>query len=368
MFLQWLIGAAAVAGSLHGVSGATGITPTAYRGTNSVLSRAVTFSATATPPAGGTATAQLYRALANLPPGLTMGTRGTVQGTPTRAGEYLVQIRGYKDQRAFDGLNDDWVTLNVPFSIVSSGVPVITNQPAGTTVAPGGTATFSVTAGGAPGDLPPVYRWLKEDIELRGATNATLELPNITEADAGRYFVRISNDRGAVISEPATLIVSAVGPSGPAITGQPLSRAAHEGEGATFEVTATGENLAYAWTKDGAAIPDATAARLILTNLTATNAGIYVATVISGAASTNSDPAVLSVFPALQITNTFLSASNLVLQFNGLTNRSYQVLTTPALAQPFAAAGVTNAAGVADSVEVPLGSGDTGLFRLQSLE
>ena len=84
---------------------------------------------------------------------------------------------------------------------------VIAVEPQNETVALGGTATFSVVAGGTP---PLSYQWrLNSKTYIPGATGNSLVLTDVQLAEAGAYSVVVSNAAGAAISSDATLTVSA---------------------------------------------------------------------------------------------------------------------------------------------------------------
>ena len=70
-------------------------------------------------------------------------------------------------------------TSNPATLTVSSTAPTITTQPANKTVAPGGTATFSVTAAGS---APLTYEWQKDQVAISGATSASYTTPAAPEA------------------------------------------------------------------------------------------------------------------------------------------------------------------------------------------
>lgn len=88
--------------------------------------------------------------------------------------------------------------------------PSIVNSPLLQLVAPGATAVFSVTASGS----PPVYQWRHNSVNLAdggrisGCHTSQLSIANVGSADAGAYDVVVTNDCGAVVSAPATLIIS----------------------------------------------------------------------------------------------------------------------------------------------------------------
>jgi hypothetical protein len=138
--------------------------------------------------------------------GVTTSSSGVVQPTllgrtlklsPRAAGTATVTVS------ARDARN---VAVSQSFTVnVSAGGPIIATAPQSQTVAPGGTATFSVVATGA-GTL--TYQWRKNGTALAGATDSTLNLPNLSAGDAGDYTVAITNSLGTTISRPATLTVA----------------------------------------------------------------------------------------------------------------------------------------------------------------
>jgi len=91
-------------------------------------------------------------------------------------------------------------------------MPVITQQPAGTNLAIGGTAVFAVEASG---NLLS-YQWyhVTETATnlLAGQTNATLTITNVQLIDAGGYYVMVSDSEHSVASATAQLVVVATRP------------------------------------------------------------------------------------------------------------------------------------------------------------
>src|SRR5947207_1781600 len=83
--------------------------------------------------------------------------------------------------------------------------PTITTQPANKTVNVGQTAKFSVTATGT---TPLQYQWMKNGVNITGATKASYTTPPTTAADNGSLFaVTVSNAAGSVTSNNAMLTV-----------------------------------------------------------------------------------------------------------------------------------------------------------------
>ena len=88
----------------------------------------------------------------------------------------------------------------------SSSPPFIVNQPVSQATVVGGSATFSVTAGGS---QPLSYQWRLEGNALSGATGSVLNLSNVQLTDAGNYSVVVTNAFGTVTSSNASLTVNA---------------------------------------------------------------------------------------------------------------------------------------------------------------
>ena len=82
----------------------------------------------------------------------------------------------------------------------------------------------------------------------------------------------------------------------PQIIGQPVKRSAEGGESVTFSVVvADASGVTYQWMCNGTNIPGATGDSLVLTNVTAANAGQYSVVVTKSAGSVTSAPAALTV-------------------------------------------------------------------------
>jgi len=322
--LRWVFGAAAVAGSMHGLSGATGVVPAAVQATNGVRT-SVTFSITSS----SHGTARSYSALSGLPPGTTLSTRGTLTGTPTASGPFTLRIRGWQTT----SLGGNWADLNVAVTVVGANPPVVTSQPTNLTVAPGQSASLTVAYSG---DQPVALRWFKEDLEVKNATNATLTLPSAQAADSGRYRLRLINGLATVFSDWATLTVQAA-VAKPVITTQPVGRALHAGEGFSLGVSATGSDLTYVWTRDGVAVESAgpPGPTLVVTNVTATAAGEYRVRITNPGGFVDSDGATVSVAGPVVLDSPTLVSDSLRLSFNGLSGRRYAIESAAAMPGPF---------------------------------
>jgi uncharacterized delta-60 repeat protein len=83
--------------------------------------------------------------------------------------------------------------------------PAIAVQPASQNAQPGQGATLTVTPAGTP---PFTFGWWQNGTALAGATASTLVVDNLTAADAGDYWVVVSNQYGSVTSAVAVLSVN----------------------------------------------------------------------------------------------------------------------------------------------------------------
>lgn len=209
-------------------------------------------------------------------------------GTATSgdAGNYAVRIGN-----AAGTVTSPGAVLTVTAQTGATPVSIST-QPSPQVQMPGGSATFAVAASGSG---PITYQWLKNGAPIAGATGAVLVLSGVTGSDAASYAVTVGNGLGSVTSSGAALTVVGA----PAITTQPAARNVVAGSTATFSVTATGSALGYQWTRDGVAIPGATAASYTTPALAVADSGSdYAVVVYNGAGVVLSNPALLLVSAA----------------------------------------------------------------------
>jgi len=177
-----------------------------------------------------------------------------------------------------------------------SSLPLITSQPQSVVVGAYENAAFSVTAASTQS-----YQWLLNGSPIAGATSSSLDIPFVTQSNLGTYAVLVSNRAGSVMSSNATLSMYPYLESpftGSVVTG---------GGSATLSVVVWGSGpLTYQWYDDGTAIADATASTLALTNIQASNAGLYSVVVSSLWGSVTNIPAqvvvdVIGLYPGVTI-------------------------------------------------------------------
>ncbi|HMJ66743.1 MAG TPA: lamin tail domain-containing protein, partial [Candidatus Binatia bacterium] len=113
---------------------------------------------------------------------------------PANEGDYTVRVA-----------NGFGAVTSVVANLTISAVPVIVTQPQSSNVFVGATVTLSVTVNGSP---PLRFQWRKNNVNIPGATNATLTFNNVQTTDTGSYTVFVTNSVGQALSSPATLNVT----------------------------------------------------------------------------------------------------------------------------------------------------------------
>lgn len=206
-----------------------------------------------------------------------------------------VAVNQYGDDPA------NWIGASpgVGVSGVAGVAPSIAVQPLSQAQAGFQTVTFGVSASGS---APLRYQWQRAGVNLPGATNSVLMLPDVRLDDADVYRVVVFNPVGAVMSSNAFLNVLLGGfvtshPTNVALRGS--TNPATYGfttNSARFSVSATGTGaLGYQWRRNGVNIPGATASSLTLSNVGLANEGLYDVTITDGVGAFRSNPARLTV-------------------------------------------------------------------------
>jgi enterochelin esterase-like enzyme len=91
-------------------------------------------------------------------------------------------------------------------------VPSIVLQPSSLNLAAGASRVLSVIAEGHPA---PSYQWYMNGVPLTAATASTHSIAQAQSADAGSYYVVITNSAGSVRSQTVTISVSGAGTPSP---------------------------------------------------------------------------------------------------------------------------------------------------------
>ncbi len=212
---------------------------------------------------------------------------------------------------------------------------LVASPPLSVTNCPGTSASFSVTAGGTG---PFSYQWLKDGIALPGETNRTLTLLSVSAADAGTYTAVINGACGNSVTGEAVLVVNTnVALASPlaSLTNCPATIA-------TFSAMASGTGpFRYQWFKAGNPVAGQTNSNLVLTNVSAADAGTYTVlvsgacgTAVTAGASLTVNQNVQVVSPPASLTNCPGTTAAFSVSATG-TGLTYQWLkgTTPLVGQ-----------------------------------
>ncbi len=191
---------------------------------------------------------------------------------------------------------------NIPFGFITRvqtadpTPPLIITHPTNLFILTGTSAQFAVTASGT---APLFYQWRFNGVNIAGATNNPITIPNAQAVNEGLYSVIVSNAAGTATSSNASLTLGTL----PFLTvAPPASQTNFVGESTNFTVTAGGTApLFYQWLFNGTALASQTNATLNLTNLQLTNGGVYSIIVSNQfGAVTNSAIEVIAAAPAIQ--------------------------------------------------------------------
>ena len=144
----------------------------------------------------GTDDSPPYRVFWRPPSDLAAGEKLTFVAT-------VDDLRGHRSTAA---LTDLTIAPNkISFGIPSSMVPVLREMPAAArTLIPGKAETLRVNVGGTP---PLEYQWLKDGVEIPGASTAEL-----TPSAAGTYVAQVRNRAGTILTDGTVVTAQSPAP------------------------------------------------------------------------------------------------------------------------------------------------------------
>ncbi|MGD0814527.1 MAG: immunoglobulin domain-containing protein [Verrucomicrobiota bacterium] len=174
-------------------------------------------------------------------------------------------------------------------------VPAIVGQPVSQVAALGGRATFTATANCA----NVTCQWYKAGSALAGGTNASLAISNAQSANAGSYWLVITNP--AIARSATSSVVTLTVVSMPVISVQPSGTNILLGTSATLSVSASGGCLSYIW-KMGDSTVQSGSNNFYLINSSIAGTANYTVVVSNGAGSATSSLASVSVIVPPTIT------------------------------------------------------------------
>jgi cyclophilin family peptidyl-prolyl cis-trans isomerase len=151
-------------------------------------------------PSAGGGTAVLSFSLTNSEPDVVSAviSGSTLTLTPIAAGTANISVRA-TDTHGNSAVNSFVVGVQGVSSVGFS------QQPVSQTVAPGGGAELSVVA---LGNGPLSYQWMRNGVNVAGATQRTLSFVNVAATAAGDYTVSVSDATGRATSWVARLTVA----------------------------------------------------------------------------------------------------------------------------------------------------------------
>lgn len=268
------------------------------------------------------------------------------------AGDYTVSISGPRG-----------VLTPAPTRLAVLAPPAVRALPASQVVAEGEPAWFTTSA---QGDALS-FQWSHGGQLLDGATNAELAFDHASAADGGEYRVEARNALGQVSSLPVTLQVLRP----PRIVLPPIDRVAVRGDAAPFDVSAEGDALTYQWRVDGADIPGAQGADLLVSNVQPDAAGRYDVVIANPVGVVTSAAALLQVLlpPGVMEITTIAPQpdSSVHVDFMADTGLTYRVESSPDLVDWTRRTNVTTQTGTFQYQDPEAAGMTQGFYRLRWL-
>jgi len=225
-------------------------------------------------------------------PGETNSTLNITESTQTDSGTYRVTV-----SNSISETSSEFVSVIVNDSIAAV---TINQQPQNLIVTEGETANFQISATGG-GFIS--YQWRKNNVNIADAYTNQLEINPTDMESAGNYDVIVTNSRGSITSDIATLtILSYETPV--SITLQPTSKSVFLSDNINLRTAASGDGtLSYQWFFNGQTIIDANQAEYSINNAGPEHQGSYTVVVNNASSSEESLAAFISVIakPSVQL-------------------------------------------------------------------
>lgn len=182
------------------------------------------------------------------------------------------------------------VTNSMMLTVSSTNVPPAVNGPSDQTVVRSNNAVFSATVSGLP---LPALQWFENGTQLPGRTDASLTVSNIQYSQNGYVYSLVASNSVGMATNSALLYVLVP----PALSQLPTNLSVIAGNAATLNVVATGvPAVSYRWSRNGAAIVNATNSSYTLLNAQgADNGAVFAVTVTNAVGAVTSSNVVLTV-------------------------------------------------------------------------
>ncbi len=196
--------------------------------------------------------------------------------TPEVIGTYSVRVSGRCPTVSSDGAG-----------LAILDPPAILGHPESLSVCLGDSAVFSASAAGVE---PLSYQWRFNNVDMAGATAPVFTIAEVQAEDVGAYRCRVTDGCGrAAFTDSAGL-----GTRDAVFTLQPSGGEVCSGGTIFLLVSATGTPT-YQWFHDDEPIAGATGTVLIVSNVSASDAGVYHAVATNDCNAVASDDAVMDV-------------------------------------------------------------------------
>lgn len=258
-----------------------------------------------------------------------INTNITAAATATTSGTIMV---GYCDPwddlaNGSAGSGEGCAIIDNLSVVQLSSLPVITVQPTNQTANLSATVTFNV--GATTLTTETNYQWYLNGIAIAHATNASLTLDPVANANYGTYTVAVNDGNYTTWSAAASLAPA----TGPVINTPPVSRAAVLGSSPTFTVTATTASgvTNYQWqyygtNASGAGISGQTTKTLTLAGVQPVSfGGPYTVVVNDGFTSVTSSPAAVLTFATPPTVTNSVNGSTFTMTFGSQIGPSYVI-------------------------------------------
>lgn len=226
--------------------------------------------------------------------GVTLDTGGDTASDPTTlplpaivAGEYGT----YTLSLSFQNGAEIWDESAPVYSLVYTVKPTYTGSAAEIDAIVGDNVSLNLEYTNPYGEI--AIQWYKDGEPIAEATEASLNLPDVTEDDSGTYYATIANPAGPIDS--AEFVVTVITPL--QITQQPSGATVDPGDPFSLNVEAEGTgNLLYQWMLDSVDIPGATGATYAIASaVKATHQGPYRVRIRDDLTTTTSNTAFVTV-------------------------------------------------------------------------
>jgi len=214
-------------------------------------------------------------------------------GRPTEWHHFVTDMQLTDDGRVYvSGPFTSMSGIEVPgvARLFLGTLPTIVTHPVSQRIVVGQPVTFSVVA---TNEARLYYQWRRDGIDIPGATNATFTISSVETGHAGRYAVVVRNSTGTVTSQAAVLTPVVA----PTVAVDLVAQILRAGSNTVLSVTFNGTPpFNYQWLFNGAPIPGATNATLVLNNVADNNTGYYSVRAGNEAGTVTSSPALIQVY------------------------------------------------------------------------